>query len=77
MKMQTLALVLSLFVSAGCQSKPREVIGTPNPASQYCLQIGGEHEVRREADGEAGYCRLPDGRTVNEWELYRSAHPSS
>lgn len=76
MKMQALALGLSLF-AAGCQTGPSGVIGKPNPASQYCVQIGGEHEVRREANGEAGYCRLPDGRFVDEWELYRSARSTS
>jgi putative hemolysin len=31
--------------------------------------------MRTEAGGEAGYCRLPDGRVVEEWELFRTEGP--
>jgi putative hemolysin len=44
-----------------------------NPASAYCASLGGRVEIRREAAGEAGYCHLPDGRVVEEWQLFRAA----
>ncbi|WP_301090637.1 DUF333 domain-containing protein [Sphingomonas sp.] len=44
-----------------------------NPASVYCIEQGGRSEVREGPDGQTGYCHLPDGRVVEEWELYRSA----
>lgn len=43
-----------------------------NPASVYCIKIGGKLEIRKEKDGEAGYCHLPDGRVVEEWKLFRA-----
>ena len=49
-------------------------IGMPNPASKYCADIGGRSEIGREAQGEVGYCHLPDGRVVEEWQLFREAH---
>lgn len=42
-----------------------------NPASQYCAELGGRLELRQEQAGEAGYCHLPDGTVVEEWELHR------
>ncbi len=52
-------------------------IGMANPASKYCVEQGGHSEIRREPQGETGYCHLPDGRVVEEWQLYRAAHPAS
>ncbi|KMO44545.1 hypothetical protein VQ03_02575 [Methylobacterium tarhaniae] len=45
-----------------------------NPASAYCTSIGGRLEIRNEAKGETGYCHLPDGRVVEEWQLFRKAN---
>lgn len=42
-----------------------------NPASEYCISIGGRLEIRDGPDGQAGYCHLPDGRVVDEWTLFR------
>jgi len=44
-----------------------------NPASAYCTSVGGRLEIRKEARGETGYCHLPDGRVVEEWQLFREA----
>lgn len=49
------------------------VIGMANPASVHCIALGGETIIRDEPDGQAGYCRLPDGRVVDEWVLYRQS----
>ncbi len=45
-----------------------------NPASAYCTSVGGRLEIRQESKGEAGYCHLPDGRAVEEWQLFREAN---
>lgn len=45
--------------------------GMGNPASQYCAERGGQLEIRAEQAGEAGYCHLPDGSVLEEWQLYR------
>ncbi|WP_407865243.1 DUF333 domain-containing protein [Phyllobacterium phragmitis] len=47
-------------------------MGMPNPASVHCTDIGGRLEIRQEAQGQVGYCHLPDGRVVEEWKLFRS-----
>ena len=48
-----------------------------NPASAYCLSVGGTLEMRRGPQGETGFCHLPDGRVVEEWTLFRSAQRPS
>lgn len=57
------------------------LIGTPpalpaqpviaNPASTYCLKIGGRLEFVSTADGQMGICILPDGERIEEWTLFR------
>lgn len=43
-----------------------------NPASEYCIAQGGTLEIVDEAAGQVGYCTLPDGTRVEEWEYFRS-----
>ena len=51
-------------------------IGMPNPASQYCIDHGGKLEMKKNANGDAyAYCILPDGRVIEEWQLFRQDHP--
>jgi len=59
--------------SSGSASNPP---GLANPASVYCVEQGGEVDIVEETDGEVGYCNLPDGSRVEEWELYRSRDSS-
>lgn len=42
-----------------------------NPASEFCVEQGGEVEIVDEADGQVGYCNLPDGTIVEEWAYFR------
>lgn len=63
-------LVLSACGDSGDDPAP----GLANPASEYCVSQGGEVEIVSEADGEVGYCNLPDGRRIEEWEFFRSAY---
>ncbi|EXH14493.1 I78 family peptidase inhibitor [Acinetobacter sp. 1245593] len=44
---------------------------SPKPASQYCVEQGGKLEIRNEANGQVGYCHLPNGQVVEEWKLFR------
>jgi uncharacterized protein len=38
-----------------------------NPAAVFCRQSGGKTEIRK---GHV-FCRLPDGRVVEEWAYFR------
>ena len=53
-------------------SRPERRVGLANPASEFCVSQGGEVEIVSEAAGEVGYCNLPDGSRVEEWEYFRS-----
>jgi putative hemolysin len=46
--------------------------GIANPASVFCEEQGGTVEIVDENGGQVGYCNLPDGTRVEEWEYYRS-----
>lgn len=43
-----------------------------NPASTFCIEQGGTIEIVEEAGGQVGYCNLPDGTRVEEWEYFNS-----
>ena len=48
-------------------------VGIANPASVYCASIGGTSNMVDTPDGQAGYCQLPSGANVDEWNNYRTA----
>lgn len=76
MKTALAGLMLPALLAACAPSEtpePREQIA--NPASEHCIKVGGRLEMRRTPEGDAGYCHLPDGRVVDEWELFRAANP--
>lgn len=54
-----------------------DVSGLANPASVYCVDQGGRVDIVDEAGGQVGYCELPDGRRIDEWEYYRSSTATS
>ena len=74
-------LVLSLVACGGDENDPADTSTPPttetptqlaNPASEYCVSQGGTVELVEEVDGQVGYCNLPDGRRIEEWEFYNS-----
>lgn len=71
-----LAIVLVLTACGGgdggaARQAPGQWASMSNPASKYCAELGGRLEIRQEQAGQAGYCHLPDGSTVEEWQLFR------
>jgi putative hemolysin len=42
-----------------------------NPASEYCIAQGGKLIIKNEKNGQVGYCNLPNGDEIEEWEYYR------
>jgi putative hemolysin len=68
------ALALAAVSGCGDDDEPSDTTtaGLANPASEFCVAQGGEVEIVSEAAGEVGYCNLPDGSRVEEWEYFRS-----
>ncbi len=69
----TRQIFLLPLLLAACQSTSQPAaIGMANPASVYCGEQGGRLEIRTTAAGETGFCHLPDGRVIEEWDLFRA-----
>ncbi|GAB5375786.1 MAG: hypothetical protein AcusKO_22480 [Acuticoccus sp.] len=68
------ALAMSALAggAAAEDAAPKSPVGLANPASEYCVSLGGRIEIRMATDGEVGYCHLPDGRVVEEWALFHA-----
>lgn len=47
--------------------------GMANPASEYCLEVGGTIAIRQDESGEYGVCQFSDGSECEEWDLFRGA----
>ncbi len=58
----------------GCVQPEAGPVGVANPASQYCIQLGGTLTIKDGKDGQYGVCTLPDGSEIEEWELFRRDH---
>ncbi len=58
----------------GPPTPPGEPPGTglPNPASVYCEEQGGIVEMVETPSGTAGYCRLSEDVSCEEWDFFRS-----
>lgn len=69
------AMLCALLLSA-CSTPEFVNTGKPgaamaNPASEYCLASGGHLRIEKTPNGEVGICALPDGRELEEWQLFR------
>ena len=42
----------------------------PNPASTFCLKVGGALQILSQPGGEFGLCRFADGSSIEEWTLF-------
>lgn len=80
-KFFAIAAVALALGSCGDDNEPTDTTGPittdaqsqlANPASEYCITQGGTVEIVDEAAGQVGYCNLPDGRRIEEWEFYDS-----
>ncbi len=77
MRRMTVALAAAVLGLSACGSdsdpvEPTTPAQIANPASVFCEEQGGMVEIVDEADGQVGYCNLPDGRRIEEWEYFRS-----
>ncbi|MDO6501132.1 putative hemolysin [Photobacterium sanguinicancri] len=70
MKKTLLFVLLATVGLTACSEaeKPQENMPSmANPASEFCVEQGGEVVIKDEAGGQVGYCKLSDGRLVEEW----------
>jgi putative hemolysin len=60
------------FFRGECAPVETGIIGMPNPASVYCLDQGGNSEIRTDDEGgQYGVCVFPDNSECDEWALFR------
>lgn len=72
------AATILMVASAGDALAQSRSIGLANPASLFCTQQGGKSAiVTDETGGQRGLCQLPDGRTIEEWRLFRCSNPDT
>lgn len=69
----TLFASLTACSTAQTQQDTTPKLGMANPASQYCVDQGGKLSIKNEANGQVGYCHLPNGRVIEEWEFFRKS----
>lgn len=72
--MKNLLLVVAttaLISACNTAPQPEKPIGMANPASVYCAEVGGKTIIKKTPEGDAGYCQLPSGEVVDEWDFYR------
>lgn len=70
-----LALLAPLALLACVAPQEAPAPGMANPASVYCVKQGGTLEMRAEAGGTVGYCRLLDDTVIEEWAYFRANNP--
>lgn len=76
--MKNILLLSAVLTSlTACSATPNKdmsppKIGMANPASQYCAEQGGQLEIRNEANGQVGYCKLANGQVVEEWAFFHA-----
>jgi putative hemolysin len=76
--MKNLYQVLFVILLSACHSGPTVETNIRadknNPASVFCQQQGGKLSLIKNRNGVTGYCTLPDGELIEEWELYKRYH---
>lgn len=76
--MKPIILISCSLILASCTS-PGDVITNvrpdkSNPASVFCYEKNGKLSLVKTKEGVTGYCTLPSGELIDEWELYRREH---
>jgi putative hemolysin len=66
----------AVALMAGCKDDDEDP-QLANPASVFCVEQGGVVEIVDEDGGQVGYCILPDGTRVEEWQYFREYSPTT
>ena len=73
--MKKISLLYVVMALVGCTTTPSNShprLGMANPASTFCIEKGGQLELKSEENGQLGYCHLADGQIIEEWTYFRS-----
>ena len=65
-----LAICLLMFLSCSRATGQTDV-GIPNPAADFCEELGYKWELKAKGDESVGTCVFPDGTDCEAWEFYR------
>jgi uncharacterized protein len=79
-ELRLVMMALAGSTACGSDAEPTGTttdVGIANPAAVFCIEEGGTLEIVDEAGGQLAYCNLPDGTRVEEWEYWRSQHPTA
>jgi len=69
-------LVAGLQLTACAQRAPApQRLDMHNPATDWCLHVGGKPSQVKSEAGVTGYCTLPSGERIEQWALYHRDHP--
>lgn len=53
-----------------CEGPKGAELSCANPASVFCICMGGELEIRENDNGQYGVCKI-EGKEYDEWEYFR------
>lgn len=73
----TAMLLLTGLQLSACAQHPSaaKVLNMRNPATDWCLHVGGKPSQIKTEVGAEGYCTLPSGELIEQWALYHRDHP--
>ena len=76
-KMAGIALVMLSLQLTACTPHTAEPqrLSMRNPASEWCLQRGGQQVKEASPNGSTLYCQLPSGERIEQWALFHRDHP--
>ena len=66
---------MALVMGGSPDTKMGGGIGMANPASVFCVAMGGTLSIVNKADGQVGMCGFADGTSVEEWAYFRAESP--
>ncbi len=79
MKRLIIAVLIVMAVLTGCAKQAptvEENTQLANPASEYCVEMGGTLQIKDTPEGQVGYCTLADGTVCEEWAYLRDQCPT-
>lgn len=76
-KITVCCLMLAALQISACtpHSAEPQRLTMRNPASEWCVQRGGQQVQDASSTDSTSYCLLPSGEKIEEWALFHRDHP--